>query len=107
MDAATRDEIQSKVLTDLEQTPFAASSLKVLSGGTANFIYHANLKKPLSDGTRDVLVKHSEGYIANSPAFNLTLFRCRIEEECLRALSDFPVEGKAELPGDINFTQGP
>jgi hypothetical protein len=27
----------------------------------------------------------------------------RIEEECLRALSDFPVEGKAALPGEIDF----
>ncbi|KAI3336528.1 kinase-like domain-containing protein [Xylariaceae sp. AK1471] len=104
MDAATRDEIKSKVLKDLEQTPFAASSLRALSGGTANFIYHAILKTPLSDGTRDLLIKHSEGYIANSPAFKLTLFRCRIEEECLKALSEFPIEGKAELPGDTRFT---
>ncbi|KAI1354593.1 kinase-like domain-containing protein [Xylaria sp. FL0043] len=105
MDAAAREEIKAKVLADLEQTPFAASSLRALSGGTANFIYHAALKKPLADGTSDVLVKHSEGYIANSPAFNLTLFRCRIEEECLRALSEFPIEGKAALPGDtVSFT---
>ncbi|KAI0911964.1 kinase-like domain-containing protein [Ustulina deusta] len=105
MDAAAQEAIKAKVLTDLEQTPFAASSLRVLSGGTANFIYHASLKKPLGDGTRDVLVKHGEGYIANSPAFNLTLFRCRIEEECLRALSEFPIEGKAALPADtVNFT---
>lgn len=104
MDAATRDAIKSKVLADLEQTPFAASSLQALSGGTANFIYHASLKAPLADGTKDVLVKHSEDYIANSPAFKLTLFRCRIEEECLRALTEFPIEGKADLSGSINFT---
>ncbi|KAI8954624.1 kinase-like domain-containing protein [Xylaria longipes] len=104
MDAAARDEIKSKVLADLEQTPYAAASLQVLSGGTANFIYHASLKKPLADGTSDVLIKHSEDYIANSPNFKLTLFRCRIEEECLRALSRFPIEGKAESQGGINFT---
>ncbi|KAI0540880.1 kinase-like domain-containing protein [Xylaria digitata] len=105
MDATARDEIKSKVLRDLEETPFAASSLRVLSGGTANFIYHASLKKPLADGTDDVLIKHSEGYIANNANFALTLFRCRIEEECLRALSEFPIEGKAVLPDDtVNFT---
>lgn len=76
MDAAAREKIESKVLDDLDETPFAATSLRPLSGGTANFIYHATLKKPLDDGTTDVLVKHSEGYIANSPTFNLTLFRC-------------------------------
>lgn len=27
----------------------------------------------------------------------------RVEEECLRALSNFAVEGKAALPGEINF----
>ncbi|TGJ87381.1 hypothetical protein E0Z10_g1347 [Xylaria hypoxylon] len=107
MDAATREEIKSKIIRDLEQTPFAATSLRVLSGGVANFIYHASLKKPLADGTGDVLIKHGEDYIANNPNFNLTLFRCRIEEQCLRALSgsEFQIEGKAAIPGDtINFT---
>ncbi|KAI8634995.1 kinase-like domain-containing protein [Xylariaceae sp. FL1651] len=104
MDAATRDEINSKVLNSLEVTPFAASSLEALSGGTANFIYHATLKTALPDGTKEVLIKHSEDYIASSPAFKLTLFRCRIEEECLRALSAFPIEGKAELPRKVSFT---
>ncbi|KAI0976071.1 kinase-like domain-containing protein [Xylaria arbuscula] len=105
MDVAAREGIQAKVLAELEETPFAASSLRPLSGGTANFIYHATLKQPLADGTSDVLVKHSEAYIANSPAFNLSLFRCRIEESCLRALSEFPIEGKTALPGNaVSFT---
>ncbi|TRX92460.1 hypothetical protein FHL15_006627 [Xylaria flabelliformis] len=101
MDTVTRDEIKAKVLADLEPTPYAATSLQVLSGGTANFTYHASLKKPLADGTSDVLIKHSEGYIANSPSFELTL---RIEEEALRALSKFPIEGKAGSQGNIHFT---
>ncbi|KAI0526377.1 kinase-like domain-containing protein [Xylaria bambusicola] len=95
MDATAREEIKSKVLANLEQTLFAAASLHALSGGTANFLYHATLKKSLPDGTIDVLVKHSEDYIANSPTFKLTLFRCRIEEECLKALSDFSIEEKS------------
>ncbi|KAI1828187.1 kinase-like domain-containing protein [Xylaria intraflava] len=104
MDAAAREEIKSEVLKELEQTPYAASSLQALSGGTANFIYHANLKTPLPDGTKDVLVKHGEGYVANSPAMNLSVVRCTIEKECLTTLSKLHIEGKAELPGGINFT---
>ncbi|KAK5631913.1 hypothetical protein RRF57_007627 [Xylaria bambusicola] len=102
MDALAREEIKSKVLTNLEQTPFAAASLRALSGGTANFIYHATLQRPLTDGTTDVVVKHSEDYVANSPTFKLTLLRCRIEEECLRALSDFSIEEKSS--DTINLT---
>ncbi|KAI2642758.1 kinase-like domain-containing protein [Xylaria nigripes] len=104
MDAATREKIKSEVFEHLEQTPFAASSLQALSGGTANFIYHASLKTPVPDGTRDVLIKHGEGYVANSPAMKLTLVRCAVEKECLTELSKFHVEGKTELPGNINFT---
>ncbi|KAI1816217.1 kinase-like domain-containing protein [Poronia punctata] len=103
MATLTREEIESKVLETLVHTPYAPSSLRPLSGGTANFIYHATLKSPLADGTKEVLIKHSEGYIANSPAFKLTLSRCKIEEECLGALAKFPIEGKADIPGEASF----
>ncbi|GAP87725.1 putative phosphotransferase enzyme family protein [Rosellinia necatrix] len=103
MDAVARDEIKSKILQSLEQTPFAASSLQELSGGTVNFIYRAKLKQPLPDGTNNVLVKHGEEYTANNPNFSLTLMRCSIEEQCLKTLSAFPTEGKTKLPGDVNI----
>ncbi|KAI1500510.1 kinase-like domain-containing protein [Biscogniauxia marginata] len=102
MEPTNRHEMVPTVLKDLEDTPFAASSLEVLSGGTANFIYRATLKTRLHDGTKEVLIKHSEDYIANHPAFKLSLSRCRIEEGCLKALSKFTVVGRAEI-GDIYF----
>ncbi|KAI1412863.1 kinase-like domain-containing protein [Hypoxylon sp. FL1857] len=96
MASATREEITAKVLQNLKGTPYEASSLEVLSGGTANFIYRATLLQPLQDGTKQVVIKHSEDYVANTPSFKLTLSRCRIEEECLKALSAFPIVGKAD-----------
>ncbi|CAJ2506030.1 Uu.00g001600.m01.CDS01 [Anthostomella pinea] len=102
MDSASRDRITSKVLKDLEDTRFAASALKALSGGSANFIYRADLRTALDDGTREVLIKHSEGYVANHPDFKLTVARCRIEEECLKALSKLPIVGR-ESSGGFNF----
>ena len=76
MTSTTSDEVMAKVAKDLENTPFASSSLKQLSGGTANFIYRATLVTPLKDGTTEVLVKHGEDYIKDSPGFKLALQRC-------------------------------
>ncbi|KAI1144537.1 kinase-like domain-containing protein [Hypoxylon sp. FL0543] len=103
MASASREEITSKVLESLKGTPYEASSLDVLSGGTANFIYRATLSKPLQDGTKEVVIKHSEDYIANNPSFKLTLSRCRIEEESLKALSAFPIVGKADDSDPYHF----
>lgn len=76
MAAITMDEVTSKVLKSLENTPFASLSLKQLSGGTANYIYRATLATPLQDGTTEVLVKHGEGHVKNRPDFKLTVLRC-------------------------------
>ncbi|KAI0901885.1 kinase-like domain-containing protein [Annulohypoxylon nitens] len=103
MDSVDREEITSAVLKTLKGTPYEASSLEVLSGGTANFIYRATLAQPLEDGTQNVLLKHSEDYIANSPSFKLTLSRCHIEVGCLEALSDFPIVGKVDEGDQYNF----
>ncbi|KAI8958965.1 kinase-like domain-containing protein [Daldinia sp. FL1419] len=103
MAPASREEITSKVLESLKGTPYEASSLDILSGGTANFIYRAKLAQLLEDGTGEVAVKHSEDYIASSPDFKLTLSRCRIEEECLKALSTFSIAGKEYESDFCNF----
>ncbi|ODA83506.1 hypothetical protein RJ55_02020 [Drechmeria coniospora] len=86
----TAAEIEAAVESELKGTPFAASSLRPLTGGTANFMYHARLQTPLADGTTEVVVKHGEGYVAQNPGFTLTKSRCEIEEETLRLLARLP-----------------
>lgn len=72
----TPEQIQEKVYQSLEGTQFAATSLKQLTGGVGNFLYHARLAVPLEDGTAEVAVKHSENYIASNPSAELSLERC-------------------------------
>jgi hypothetical protein len=75
-DARDTIDIDAKVQKSLEGTPFASSSLKKLSGGSVNWIYHAKLAKPLEDGTLEVAVKHGERHMATKPDFELDLLRC-------------------------------
>ena len=69
-------EIEAAVKNELDGTAYAVSSLRSLTGGNANFIYHGKLQTPLPDGTTDVAVKHGEGYAAKHPDFALTMTRC-------------------------------
>jgi len=70
------DAIQTKVKQELDGTPYACSSLRPLAGGSTNFIYHGILVRPLSDDTREVVVKHGEGYVGSFPDFKLPTSRC-------------------------------
>jgi ElaB/YqjD/DUF883 family membrane-anchored ribosome-binding protein len=73
-----KQEIASKVEHILNETSFAASDLRRLAGGTANFMYHATLKQSSSrDKYQDgVVVKHGEGYVATHPSFKISTSRC-------------------------------
>ncbi|KAI1044648.1 hypothetical protein LB505_011531 [Fusarium chuoi] len=68
----TEQEIRSKVEQVLKGTPFAPSSLRKLSGGTANFMYHAILEKPSGEDKyqNGVVIKQGEGYVALHPALS-------------------------------------
>ncbi|KAI1769242.1 kinase-like domain-containing protein [Hypoxylon sp. FL1150] len=103
MSSVNGEEITAKVLQSLESTPFAASSLDALSGGTGNFIYRATLRQPLEDGTTQVLVKHSEDYVASAPDFKLPLYRCLVEKCTLAELAHYPAVGKADESDPYNF----
>lgn len=71
-----QDDILAKVQNSLKDGPYACSSLSKLSGGTANFVYRAMLEKPLPDGSQTIIIKHTEGYVASNPNFNLASTRC-------------------------------
>ena len=68
--------VEAKVQARLQTTPYASSSLQLLSGGNTNFIYAATLDKPLEDGTSLVAWKHGEDYCASWFNFKLTTDRC-------------------------------
>lgn len=91
--------VKSEVLEWLKGTPYAASDLEPLPGGSANFVYRASLINPLEDGTSEVLVKHGEPFVATDPNSPLTTDRCRVEEVCLKALNSAEL-GKDEASGD-------
>ncbi|KAI9376682.1 kinase-like domain-containing protein [Aspergillus egyptiacus] len=80
-------KITDAVAQELSSTPYACTSLERLSGGTANFVYRGILSQPLNDGTKTVLIKHAEDYIATNKDFKLSAKRCWVEESALRALN--------------------
>ncbi|KAH7419355.1 kinase-like domain-containing protein [Cadophora sp. MPI-SDFR-AT-0126] len=87
MATEAQDEMMLKVSNSLKDGAFACRSLTKLSGGTANFVYRGILATPLSDGTKTVVIKHTEGYVAQSPGFKITTTRCDYEQTVLKALS--------------------
>ncbi|KAG0648904.1 Psilocybin biosynthesis kinase [Hyphodiscus hymeniophilus] len=80
------ENISAKVLDSLRHGPYACTSLDRLSGGTANFVYRGTLTRALEDGTRTVVIKHTEGYVASNPGFKLTTSRSDYEQIILSAL---------------------
>ncbi|OJI82397.1 hypothetical protein ASPTUDRAFT_192642 [Aspergillus tubingensis CBS 134.48] len=82
-------DLLNTVSQELAGTQYASSSLTPLSGGTANFVYRAQLDQPLPDGTKSVIVKHTEAFIALNREFKLPAERCLFEESILKALDGF------------------
>jgi hypothetical protein len=64
-------DISVQIHESLKDGPYACTSLVKLSGGTANFVYRGTLETPLEDGTKTIVIKHTEGYVASSPDFKL------------------------------------
>ncbi|KAG6284992.1 hypothetical protein E4U09_007532 [Claviceps aff. purpurea] len=86
----TPQQIETALWKELCYTKYAAKTLRPLRGGTANFVYHAQLHVPLPSGVSEVLVKHGEGYVAANPDFAFTTLRCEIESLSMRMLSNLP-----------------
>ena len=59
----------------LTDTPYACSDLTPLSGGVANFTCRGQLVTPLADGTKTVVIKHAEPYVALNKSFKLDVAR--------------------------------
>lgn len=76
MSSTSSSEVDAKVQKSLEDTAFAPSNIKNLSGGSVNFIHRVELAKPLDDGTTEVLLKHGENWMATKPEFELAMLRC-------------------------------
>ena len=73
--ADVSSDVDAKVKKSLEGTPFEASTLTQLSGGSVNYTYKATLAKALDDGTKQVFVKHAEPYMKVRPDTALSLER--------------------------------
>jgi hypothetical protein len=76
MSKNTNHDISTLVLQELSQTTYECSSLTPLSGGTANFVYRGILARPLQDGTKTIIIKHGEDYVASNRDFKLSTDRC-------------------------------
>lgn len=70
------EQVSVKVQESLKNTPYECSSLIALSGGTANYIYRGDLLRSLEDGSKTVVIKHTEGFVASNPNFKITATRC-------------------------------
>ncbi|KAI9904525.1 hypothetical protein N3K66_001054 [Trichothecium roseum] len=90
MAVQNQDGFRVQVQQELASTPYKATSLTPLTGGTANFIFKATLETPLPDGTAEVAVKHGQGYVASRPSFAIPTSRCEVEKDCLDHLSQLP-----------------
>jgi hypothetical protein len=87
MSENTNQDISTLVSQELSETPYECSSLTRLSGGTANFVYRGILARPLQDGTKTIIVKHGEDFVASNREFKLTTDRCvSIQTEMARRL---------------------
>ena len=76
MKFANEDKFAEKIQLELQNTRYACSALESLSRGSSNFMFKGTLAKALEDGTTEVAVKHSEGFVAACPQNSMATSRC-------------------------------
>lgn len=76
------EDVRLRVWSWMSATVYKPVSLKSLTGGQANFTYHAELERGTKDdndhreAVHEVLVKHGEPYMARHPSNAITIERC-------------------------------
>lgn len=65
------DDFAPRILTQLANMRYACSSLVLLCGGTANYVYRGQLREPFEDGTVEIVIKHGEAFAAQFSVFKL------------------------------------
>ncbi|UDD62492.1 hypothetical protein AFCA_009804 [Aspergillus flavus] len=78
------------ILESLRHTVYACSSVQRIHGGFLNATYRGSLIKPLQNGMRTVIIKHSEEKDSKAPQLTLSLTRCLTEQAILRGLGSTP-----------------
>ena len=73
---AEKEQFGIEIMEEMSQTPYACSSLTLLSGGTANFLFRGVLTQPLLNGTSTIVVKHSKDFVSANRNFQLDISRC-------------------------------
>nr|QCL09110.1 DmxR19 [Cryptosporiopsis sp. 8999] len=73
---AEKNQFGTQIAQELSETLYACSSLTLLSGGTANFLFRGVLAQPLQDGTKTIIIKHSKEFVSANRHFQLDVSRC-------------------------------
>ncbi|KAF5265472.1 hypothetical protein FOXYS1_3696 [Fusarium oxysporum] len=94
--ASTHPDFDSKVQKALEGTKFQVSKLEKITGGSVNWIYKAELVRPLYNGEEEVLVKHGEPYMASKPEFALPALRNYRDRESQDLISRLIIQQSTE-----------
>ncbi len=85
---AEKDLFGIQIMQELSQTPYACSSLTVMHGGTANFLFRGVLASPLPNGTKTIVLKHSKEFISANRNFQLDISRCVRSPFCASIIRD-------------------
>lgn len=71
-----KSRILSDVAAALSKTQYACSSLEMLSGGTANFLFRGVLMRKSNTGADTIVVKHVKDCVATNKGFEMDERRC-------------------------------
>ncbi|KAK4452659.1 kinase-like domain-containing protein [Podospora aff. communis PSN243] len=84
--------LSARIRGHLAGSQYECSSLTLLGGGSANFVYRGVLVTPLPSGAETVIVKHTTGFLAVSRDFKIDVSRCNVEASMLNALHGLPFQ---------------